>query len=283
MTIIIGQRQHDRILLLSDTKIVNSGETGPNVIPGRLKAVVLGHGLTLAFAGNADAANVVVRRAREVLIASGVEASIELLRSSTSDGHTDYIVASHRPSVRMLLIRRGGLMDVSDICAIGDTAPFSDLIEQSRNTTDDIFKGNLRVRFFDRLLTGRDLGDSVGGFPVAVGATGVSHRYLGHSGFYTFKFPELKWGEETHQSIESVYTGDGHFALGVMPPDQEDVPVFGAYSLQARMGYVYSPLEQPEAFCVRLWPSDRPWEGHEEEMFDTLKRSLAHHVAAVTK
>jgi len=144
-----------------------------------------------------------------------------------------------------------------------------------------LFKSDLRFGFFDRLLTNRDLGDTVGGFPVAVGATGQQHRYLAHSGFYTFKFPTLRWGEETHQDVEQVYTGDGHFALGVMPPAVSGVPVFGAYSLQGRVGYVYSPLEDPEAFRVPLWPMGQPWEGHEQEMFATLRQELDKHVAAV--
>ncbi|KSV76013.1 hypothetical protein N185_16325 [Sinorhizobium sp. GW3] len=62
MTIIIAQRRGDDILLLADTKIGNAGEKGPNVIPGRLKLIVLGKGLTVGFAGNADAADVTIRK-----------------------------------------------------------------------------------------------------------------------------------------------------------------------------------------------------------------------------
>ncbi|KSV76012.1 hypothetical protein N185_16320 [Sinorhizobium sp. GW3] len=139
----------------------------------------------------------------------------------------------------------------------------------------------MRSRFFDRLLTNRDLGDSIGGFPVVVGATVEKHRYLAQSGFYTFKFPELRWGEDTHQPVEQLYTGDGHFEIGVMPPKIPNVPVFGAYSLQARTGYVYSPLEDPEAFRVPLWPHGEPWEGHEAGMYEVLGRKIAEHVATV--
>lgn len=278
MTIVIAQRREDHILLLADTRIGDAGKTGPNIIPGRLKLVVLAKGLTVGYAGNADAASITVRKAYLKLIESGHQAVIDLLQAASSTGETDYIVACHEPQICLLRLSRGGLLNVRDICAIGDLGPFADLIDKARDETGNLFKGDLRLAFFDRLLTNCDLGDSVGGFPVAVGATTESHRYLAHSGFYTFRFPELKWGEETHQPIEQVYTGDGHFAIGVMPPKVPNVPVFGAYSLQGRIGYVYSPLENPEAFRVALWPHGEPWEGHETEMFAVLSRAIADHV-----
>ncbi|MBB3917713.1 hypothetical protein [Rhizobium fabae] len=282
MTIVIAQKKGDQILLLADTKIGNAGETGPNVIPGRLKLAILDNTLTIGFAGNADAAGIAVRRASEALRASGEQAAIDLVRAASADGQTDYIIAAHKPHAILLLLRRGGMLEVPDICAIGDVSPFAELMDKARTDTDSLFKGDLRFRFFDRLLTNKDLGDTVGGFPVAVGASQGEHRYLAHSGFYTFKFPTLKWGEETHQDVDQVYTGDGHFALGVIPPSVSGVPVFGAYSLQGRIGYVYSPLEAPEAFRVQLWPNGQPWEGHEQKMFATLRRELEKHVDAVT-
>ena len=130
-------------------------------------------------------------------------------------------------------------------------------------------------------MTNKDVGPHVGGFPIAVEALPTGHRYLFCSGGYTYKFPELKWGEVTYQPIEQVYTGDGHFTLSVVPSEALDVPVVGACLLQARMGYVFSPTEQPEAFHVRLAPRNSLWEGTEQQMYAILKEALAFHVAAV--
>ncbi|MEI5676684.1 MULTISPECIES: hypothetical protein [unclassified Mesorhizobium] len=133
----------------------------------------------------------------------------------------------------------------------------------------------------DRMLTSKDLGPHIGGFPIVLGATAQKHRYLGSTGVYTYKFPNLKWGEETHQSIEEVYSGEGHFQMSVLPPDVSDIPVVGICLLQARMGYVYSPIENERAFRVPLADAAEPWEGNEQDMYAVLRRTVADHVASV--
>jgi len=282
MTIVIAQKRNDSVLLLADTKINDPKEIGPDVFPGRLKLVILDKGMTVAFSGDADPAGVVLRDAHKVLRKSGPQATIDFLTMSSSDGRTDYVVAAHMPEARLLIMRKGGVVEEQNIWAIGDTEPFKELIDKARDAdAQDFFKSELRSRFFDRLLTNKELGDHIGGFPVAVGATSKCHRYLFHHGAYTYTFPTLKWGEETHQPIDQVYSGDGHFELGIMPPDVPNVPVLGAYSLQARIGYVYSPIENSQAFPVPLWDQGKPWHGHESEMYDTLRKAITEHVAKV--
>lgn len=124
MTIVIAQRRDEQILLLADTKIGNTGATGPNVIPGRLKLVVLGNTLTIGFAGNADAAGVVVRKAREILYGAGEQAAINLVRAASTNGETDYIIAAHQPYASLLLLRRGASWR-SLIFARSETSPSS--------------------------------------------------------------------------------------------------------------------------------------------------------------
>lgn len=166
-------------------------------------------------------------------------------------------------------------MHVPDICSIGDTVPFYERIEAARIATEDgpLRGGSLRIRFIDRLMSNKDLGDQIGGFPTAVEAKPEGHRYLGCSGFYTFKFPALKWGEETHQSMDEVYSGEGHFQMSVITLSESDILVMGVCLLQARTGYVYSPLRQPSGRGVKL--TDRiEWEGQEAEMYAVLRQAM---------
>lgn len=280
MTIVIARRRNDEILLLADTMVTDANLTGPDVIPGRLKIVTIGSRITVAFAGNADAAFLALRTARREFHRSGSKSAINVLKEASSDGTTDFIVAIHRPETFLLRVRKGVTLEISDICALGDDEPFVSLIEEARNSVDTgpLRKSELRLKFVYRLMTNKDLGSSVGGFPISVEALPTAHRYLGITGTYTYKFPALKWGEETHQPIEQVYSGDGHFMFSIVPSQISDVPVVGACLLQARQGYVFSPLEEPHAFRIDLLPENTEWEGKEQEMYKHLNDAISQHV-----
>lgn len=193
LTIVIAQRRGEEILILSDTMISNPVETGPNIFPGRLKAVIIGPCVTVAYAGNADPAGVAIQKARFELDRAGLAAAVEVLKQESHNGLTDFVVASHYPKVSLIRLRRGVQLEVKDICALGDDEPFKSLIEQARvsSSVEPLKDSNLRLRFSDRLMTNKDLGNSVGGFPIAVQATASDHRYLPLSGTYIYEFPPL--------------------------------------------------------------------------------------------
>ncbi|WP_131803251.1 MULTISPECIES: hypothetical protein [unclassified Mesorhizobium] len=285
MTIVIALRRDEEILLMADTKVTDANSTGPNIIPGRLKIVTIGPRVSVAFAGNADPAGVALREARKELQHDGLVPAVEVLKQYSSDGTVDFLVAAHTPEISLLRLRRGVSLEVADVCTLRHDDPFREDIDRARVTHDSqsLAKSDLRSRFIDRLMTNRsDLGLHIGGIPICVSAASSGHRYLGQTGIYTYKFPPLKAGQETHQPIEQVYTGDGHFQLSVVPSDADDVPVVGVCLLQARTGYVFSPIEQPEAFVIPLAPPTLEWEGHEQQMFGTLKAAIATHVDTVS-
>lgn len=275
MTIVIAQIRNDEILILADTKIHDPNETGPNTIPGRLKIVTLGHQFTVAFAGAADPAQIAIQNVAKLVSVKAFEAAIETLKDWSKQYDIDFISASHLPRAQLLLIRRGGALDIRDICSIGDAGPFEELVEAARVSNEDgpLKRSNLRTRFIDRLMTNRGLGDHIGGFPTAVEATSEGHRYLSCSGFYTFKFPALKWGEETHQSIEEVYSGEGHLEMAMMAPSRSDIPVMGVCLVQARTGYLYSPLCRQPARLIKLIDQQK-WAGHETAMYAVLRQAM---------
>jgi hypothetical protein len=159
--------------------------------------------------------------------------------------------------------------------------PFKELIEQQRTSTGPLAKGELRFRFIDRLMTAKDLGNVIGGFPISVLATPAKHAYLYHAGFYTFDLPAVRPGETVEQSIEDVYTGRNHVMMSVIPSRQSDVPVVGACLLQALTGWVYSPIEDRTPFKVQLAPAGTEWEGRERDMYDKLLAAIEAHVGAV--
>jgi hypothetical protein len=265
--------------------IGNRNETGPDVLPGRLKVVTIGPCMTVAFAGDADPAGLAIQAARRTLLSGGVSAAIEALRSDSCSGNTDFIVASHGPEPSLVRLRNGVSLEIHDICTLGNDEPLRGLIDNARRSTDNkpLRKSDLLFRFIDLLLMGKHLHHGVGGFPMAVEAMPTGHRYIGCSGSYNYKFTEPRSGEENYQSIEDVYTGDGHFRFSVIPSKNSDMPVVGACLLQARMGYVYSPMEKAEPFSIPLAPADSLWAGKETQMYKVIKTALSDHVVAVTK
>ncbi len=284
MTIVIASRRADEILMLADTMIHNENERRSNPMPGRLKLVIIGHCVTVGFAGNADRASVAVRNARTALRNSGLPAVMDLLTDDSTNGDTDYLVGSHQPHAALFRIRNGARIEIPDICAIGDDAPFKDLLQNCRSSADDkSAHGDLRSSFIDRVSTTKSIGDVVGGFPVAMIGTPEHHRYPHHSFFYTFDMPPIRWGETVEQSIDDVYSGINHFQVSVMGNDQSDAPVIGVCLLQARTGYVYSPIEQLEAIKVPLLEDGIKWEGREEEMFAKLRKAVAEHTTSAAK
>ncbi|MDR7031257.1 hypothetical protein [Rhizobium rosettiformans] len=284
MTVVIAQIRNEEILVLADTKVQDRQETGPDTMPGRLKIVTLGHRFTVAFAGAADPAHLAVKEAAKLVALKQFEHAIECLKSWSNKHDIDFITASHQPRARLCRIRRGVALDIPDICSIGDTSPFHSQVEAARISTEDgpLRQSNLRSRFIDRLLTNKNLGDVIGGFPTAVEATSAGHRYLTCSGFYTYKFPTMKSGQEIHQSVEEVYSGEGHFQLSVMPIIKSDIPVMGVCLLQARTGYVYSPLLRPSGRSIKLLDRTE-WEGYETEMYRTLQKAMDEEVETLSR
>lgn len=281
MTIVIVKRVNENVLLMGDTKVTDPNGTAPEVWPGRLKIVTIAPRVTIAFAGLADPADVALREAAKYFRNSDHSAGIDTVKRYSRDFDIDFIIAMHSPSFQILLIRRGGAIEIPDYCAIGDESIFKDVIEFDRSAKDqNLTRGNLHTKFLDRMLTGHGLGPHVGGAPIVVEATSERHRYLGCTGAYTYEFPVL-WGRETHQSIDQIYTGQGHFQLSVMPSQRSDVPVVGVCLLQARTGYIYSPLDAHAESIVELAPAGSDWEDRQQEMYETLRARIEHHAQRI--
>jgi hypothetical protein len=287
VTIAIAQRRGDDILLVADTKITDKSgmRRGIDELPGRLKVVTFAERMTAAFAGNEGLASYAIRDARRACRQDGPAAALDVLVDSSGAGEVEYLVAAHHDEAMLVRIKDGGRLYIQDdVCAIGVHEPFKEMIDRARaDTREPLSKGVLRTKFVDVIMTGKHGEASVGGFPIAVWATAAGHRYVGHDGGYTYEFPPL-WGRTTVQSMEQVYTGQGHFRLAIMASESMDVPIVGACLVQARRGYVYSPIESPqcpEPYTIDLLPGEEKWEGREREMYAALRAAIAKHVEVV--
>src|SRR4051794_36294601 len=124
MTIIIGRKFAERILIGSDTMISDNREPRHNIIPGRLKAVVLTGGFSAAYAGLSDQAINAIRSAKIALSGSKPAQALQVLRAATEEhiGKLDFMVALHRPRAELRVIRNGVISDPCEAAALGDLA-----------------------------------------------------------------------------------------------------------------------------------------------------------------
>jgi hypothetical protein len=163
---VIAKRRQDEILLLADTMISDPRTTSPDIrpgrlrmndtIPGRLKLVTIGECVTVAYAGNADPAGPVIKKARCKLYRVGLESASEVLQLASQEYDLDFIVASHRPETSLVRIKNGAMLDIPDneICALGDDELFKELIEKARISidTESLEHSDLRAGFLSGLL-----------------------------------------------------------------------------------------------------------------------------------
>ena len=61
MTLVMGRRFNDRLVILSDSMITHKAATKPNAIPGRLKSIILSRDMAVSYAGLANKALSIIR------------------------------------------------------------------------------------------------------------------------------------------------------------------------------------------------------------------------------
>lgn len=122
MTLVIARKFSERIVVVSDTMISDEHATKRDVIPGRLKSVVIGDYLSISYSGFADAAIPVIRDAQRLLRAKrGVDEILALLREHSRQGRCDFIVVSHVTSPSMYKIWNGVISKDADVFWIGNS------------------------------------------------------------------------------------------------------------------------------------------------------------------
>lgn len=120
MTIVIARQFGEAIVILSDTEISDTHSVRGNAIPGRLKAIILNDGLSVAYAGHSDPALHAIRQVPTLFCERGLDAVLQHLGqvTNTQGLDIDFVVASHHPTAEIRRIWPGplpalGLMIVS--------------------------------------------------------------------------------------------------------------------------------------------------------------------------
>ena len=87
MTLIIARQWDDRIIMLADTMISDPAQPRHDIIPGKLKVIVLTSKLSIAYAGRSTQALDAIRKAWSIVYQdSDLQGILEYLRHTTSSG-----------------------------------------------------------------------------------------------------------------------------------------------------------------------------------------------------
>lgn len=256
MTIVAAMKFSDRVCVLSDTMISNREGTGNNVIPGRLKSIVLNNWLTISYAGLSTQA---IDAVRELYRSENIntEAVIQFLSevSRLYSGDLDFIVCSHEESVRMVKIANGKVFEGGDAYWIGSSQAAAELskIELPNTsyegfpeyiTADElIFKNSFQYFMRNNRCEG------VGGAIIDCLCSPYGHCYNTHAGAFSWDTIVLGKDDPVQREIINK-TGMYHYEYNVCSITARGQAIVGFYLGQSGVGFIYDPIHYDEAMRV---------------------------------
>ncbi len=250
MTVAIGKKFGDRIVIASDTMITNSNGTRNEIIPGKLKAIVLSSTISVAFANHANQAIEAIRKAKYAVEAGGGHASvIDILCSEPS---ADFLVASHlEGGPKLQKITAGAISnDLAEAwignpeavrmvskaeAVLGQTPSYPSMAV----TTEELhFCDAFHSLFLDQ---GVSLTQGVGGIPIFLLASPKGHTYNGYA--MTMRWDEMEIRSGSGEKIADLPGGITSWTYSVTSPSLRGVAAIGVSLPQACIGFVYLPLD----------------------------------------
>ncbi|MDZ4109741.1 MAG: hypothetical protein U1E18_09110 [Brevundimonas sp.] len=256
MTIVIGRKFGNRILLMSDTLITDLHQVRHHKLPGRLKAIVLGPNLSIAFAGDAELGLGLVRDAK-VQLRDGASTPEVVQRLTTKCGELsglcEFLIASHDPDAVLRKVTANGLSQPVSGAVIGDQEFLKLLPNYSKAAGDDEFaeSGGAVERelmnAFNYIFLARrgELPDGVGGVPITLLASPLGHTYQACSSAFSWDVIDLKVGVTDDQLYDQI-SGMTEWRYSIQCPTQRGSAVVSLYLPQARAGYVFDPINFDE-------------------------------------
>ncbi len=269
MTFVVAKQFGERILIAADTMISVTSETKtvddraprPDIIPGRLKAVVLAPNITAAYAGWADPGQSAIRAAKQALAEGGGIHAVELILRNASAKHMgelEFILASHAQGPSLRRIWNGIISSNLPRVAIGTRALETRLGQHEaaaplrplpwRSDEEDAFIEGVGQLFREVQVT-----ESVGGFHFLLEASPRGHGYLSRTDVTAW---DRVWGgiPVSEGQLADRRSGMTEWAYQVSPSRWHGVGVAGVIVLNAGVGYLYSPLTEDEAVPWRFTP-----------------------------
>ena len=259
MTIVAAKRCGDRIVVMSDTMISDSNLTRNNILPGRLKTVVVNKWLTISYAGLSTQA---IDAVRTIYTNPGTttETALKYLLevSCRHRSKLDFLVCSHEFETRLCKISNGKLFEGAKTYWIGSSEAASELsrIKVSADGFDAPFghisseEVEFKNAFHD--FMGHNNCEEIGGAIVDCLCSPKGHCYNSHAGVFSWEAITLgaeSPGEQEERKRRNK-TGISYYQYHVLSPSVRGQGIVGFYLSQARTGFIYDPLHYDEAMRV---------------------------------
>lgn len=250
MTLVVGLRSAQRIQLLSDTRISHRDVTQVEELPGRLKIVLLGPNICVAYAGTADYCLDIIRAAPAH---GSVEETLQYFHAAhiASAKHVDFVVGC--AAVRSLFSIHDGIVEtVESECWIGDGIAFQEYRRRKKAVhvppgTPEQLEGILRAhQAFGGVIQDRVV-STVAGLTVGASSRAEGFGYIAQAIAY-YPSQTIPSGIATRLSFGRA--AEGGFAYTLLVPLLAGASVIAAHFLQGSLGFVYAPLHADKPIQV---------------------------------
>lgn len=256
MTIIVARRFDERICVMSDTMISSERFTKDNVIPGRLKSIVVNEWLTISYAGLSTQAIDAIRklyRNSSITTNSAVQYLVDI--STKYLNEIDFIVCSHENGVRLMKISNGTVNEGANFYWIGNLQAATELskvvipktefndLPYYMSVEEVIFKNEFNTYMRENQCKG------IGGAIIDCLCSPYGHCYNTHAG--TFSWDTLILGKNDYEERQEIIkTGMYPYEYNVQSTSVRGQAIVGFYLNQAQIGYVYDPIHHDEAMRI---------------------------------
>lgn len=253
MTIIAARRFDERICVMSDTMISSERFARDNVIPGRLKSIVVNEWLTISYAGLSTQAIDAIRKLYKnssITTDSAIQYLVDL--STKYLNGLDFIVCSHENNVRLMKISNGTVYEGANAYWIGNLQAATELskvvipkteindLPHCISVEEVIFKNAFNTYMRENKCKG------IGGAIIDCLCSPYGHCYNTHAG--AFSWDTIILGKDDYEERQEINkTGMYHYEYNVQSTSVRGQAVVGFYLNQAKIGYIYDPIHYDEA------------------------------------
>ncbi len=253
MSLVMAMQFGDRICILSDSMVSDPNTTVDDVIPGRLKTIVLNKEVSISYSGQTNKAISKIRDVRTDL--SNRVYFDEVLESLTEftaeeKGDVGFIVSSHMGIPKLYKITEGQIHYGLDMYWIGSEEAAGRVLDRfgkdervigelpnSMTQEEHRFREAFKNAVYERELphTGGLIFDCVG--------TPRGYHYNSHA--------MVQAGGRMALDITQDYTaqwayenpGMESYSLSLVSPNERSLAVTGAFFERNNLGFIYLPLD----------------------------------------
>ncbi len=247
MSLIVALTSGSRVQILSDSEVSHPDGSRSEVIPGRLKLVVLSPQLCVGYAGAVEPA---LDAIRTIPKAEDARSHLAGTLQHLLEGHqaapaaTDFIVVSAGPPPVLHKISEGRLSQGFERYWIGSADAVSIFGQglaaalRTTNLTTEFATVGAAAMAFESLLNDGAV-ESVGGVPFSVILQNGALNYACAARAF---FPTQSIPDSTPTALQFGTAAVGGFSYSVLTPLEPGHPIVGVYFLQGRFGYAYTPI-----------------------------------------